>query len=102
MMASGAEYGLVEIGHLLPTKLEPCKSLSAGEVGYLTASIKNVKDTQVGDTITTGRPLGRAPARLPPARSMVYCGIYTEDGVQVPRPAGRPGEAPAQRRLPDL
>ena len=53
MMASGAEYGLVEIGHLLPTKLEPCKSLSAGEVGYLTASIKNVKDTQVGDTITT-------------------------------------------------
>ena len=45
MMASGAEYGLVEIGHLLPTKLEPCKSLSAGEVGYLTASIKNVKDT---------------------------------------------------------
>ena len=48
MMASGAQYGLVEIGHLLPTKLEPCQSLSAGEVGYLTASIKNVKDTQVG------------------------------------------------------
>ena len=52
MMASGAEYGLVEIGHLLPTKLEPCQSLSAGEVGYLTASIKNVKDTRVGDTVT--------------------------------------------------
>ena len=85
MMASGAEYGLVEIGHLLPTKLEPCKELSAGEVGYLTASIKNVKDTQVGDTITTVASPADAP--LPgyrPARSMVYCGIYTEDGSKYP------------------
>ena len=85
MMASGAEYGLVEIGHLLPTKLEPCKSLSAGEVGYLTASIKNVKDTQVGDTITTVETPAAEP--LPgyrPARSMVYCGIYTEDGSKYP------------------
>ena len=85
MMASGAEYGLVEIGHLLPTKLEPCKELSAGEVGYLTASIKNVKDTQVGDTITDAA----APAAEPlpgyrPAQSMVYCGIYTEDGSKYP------------------
>ena len=85
MMASGAEYGLVELGHLRPTKLEPCQSLSAGEVGYLTASIKNVKDTQVGDTITTVD----APAAEPlpgyrPARSMVYCGIYTEDGSKYP------------------
>ena len=85
MMASGAEYGLVEIGHLLPTRLEPCQELSAGEVGYLTASIKNVKDTQVGDTITTVA----APADEPlpgyrPARSMVYCGIYTEDGSKFP------------------
>ena len=69
MMASGAQYGLVEIGHLLPTRLEPCKVLSAGEVGYLTASIKNVKDTQVGDTITTAAnpaaepQIGRASCR---------------------------------------
>lgn len=85
MMASGAEYKLVEIGHLLPMGLEPCSSLSAGEVGYLTASIKNVKDTQVGDTITT--KISPASEPLPgyrPARSMVYCGIYTEDGSKYP------------------
>ena len=85
MMASGAEYGLVEIGHLLPTKLEPCQSLSAGEVGYLTASIKNVKDTQVGDTITTvDHPAAEPLPGYRPARSMVYCGIYTEDGSKYP------------------
>ena len=85
MMASGAEYGLVEIGHLLPTKLEPCKSLSAGEVGYLTASIKNVKDTQVGDTVTdAANPAAEALPGYRPAQSMVYCGIYTEDGSKYP------------------
>jgi len=85
MMASGAEYKIVEIGHLLPIGLEPCDSLSAGEVGYLTASIKNVADTQVGDTITTRQNPAKEP--LPgyrPARSMVYCGIYTEDGSKYP------------------
>ena len=85
MMASGAQYGLVEIGHLLPTKLEPCQSLSAGEVGYLTASIKNVKDTQVGDTITAvDNPAAEPLPGYRPARSMVYCGIYTEDGSKYP------------------
>ena len=75
----------MEIGHLLPTKLEPCKSLSAGEVGYLTASIKNVKDTQVGDTITTvDHPAAEPLPGYRPARSMVYCGIYTEDGSKYP------------------
>ncbi len=85
MMASGAEYKVIEIGHLLPIGLEPCASLSAGEVGYLTASIKNVADTQVGDTITTKKNPATEP--LPgyrPARSMVYCGIYTEDGSKYP------------------
>ncbi len=85
MMASGSEYKIVEIGHLLPIGLEPCDSLSAGEVGYLTASIKNVADTQVGDTITTRQNPAKEP--LPgyrPARSMVYCGIYTEDGSKYP------------------
>jgi GTP-binding protein LepA len=85
MMASGAEYKLIEIGHLLPMGLEPCSRLSAGEVGYLAASIKNVKDTQVGDTITIKANPAKEP--LPgyrPARSMVYCGIYTEDGSKYP------------------
>ena len=85
MMASGAEYGQGEIGHPRPTKLEPCQSLSAGEVGYLTASIKNVKDTQVGDTITTvDNPAAEPLPGYRPARSMVYCGIYTEDGSKYP------------------
>ncbi len=85
MMASKATYSLIEIGRLLPTRLEPCDKLSAGEVGYLTASIKNVKDTQVGDTITTvERPAAEPLPGYRPARSMVYCGIYTEDGSKYP------------------
>ena len=52
MMASGATYQVIECGHLLPLGMEPCEALEAGEVGYFTASIKNVKDTQVGDTVT--------------------------------------------------
>ena len=61
MMASGASYQVIECGHLLPLGLEPCDSLEAGEVGYFTASIKNVKDTRVGDTVTDGaRPTEEA------------------------------------------
>jgi GTP-binding protein LepA len=81
MMASGAEYEIVECGHLLPKSYRPEEGLYAGEVGYLTASIKNVRDTQVGDTVTTAENPASEP--LPgyrPARQMVYCGIYTEDG----------------------
>ena len=85
MMASGATYKILELGYLLPIGLEPCKSLSAGEVGYLTASIKNVADTQVGDTITTvENPAAEALPGYRPARSMVYCGVYTEDGSKYP------------------
>ncbi len=85
LMASGAEYKVLEVGHLLPMGLEPCKELYAGEVGYLTASIKNVADTQVGDTITNKtRPALEALPGYRPARSMVYCGIYTEDGSKYP------------------
>ncbi len=85
MMASGAEYDIIECGHLLPKSYRPEEGLYAGEVGYLTASIKNVRDTQVGDTVT----LAANPANQPlpgyrPARQMVYCGIYTEDGSKFP------------------
>ena len=85
MMASGAEYDIIECGHLLPKSYRPEEGLYAGEVGYLTASIKNVRDTQVGDTVT----LAANPAAEPlpgyrPARQMVYCGIYTEDGSKFP------------------
>ena len=85
MMASGATYDVLECGHLLPLGMEPCQELIAGEVGYFTASIKNVKDTQVGDTVTeANRPAGEALPGYRPARPMVYCGIYTEDGSKFP------------------
>ena len=85
MMASRAQYEVIECGHLLPLGMEPCKELIAGEVGYLTASIKNVKDTRVGDTITgVERPAGEALPGYRPAQAMVYCGIYTEDGSKFP------------------
>ena len=85
MMASGARYEVLECGHLLPLGMEPCGELIAGEVGYFTASIKNVKDTQVGDTVTgADRPAAEALPGYRPARAMVYCGIYTEDGSKYP------------------
>ena len=84
-MASGAVYKVVEVGHLLPTQLEPCDALTAGEVGYFTASIKNVRDTRIGDTVTGAEaPADQALPGYRPARSMVYCGIYTEDGSKYP------------------
>ncbi len=85
MMASGAEYQVVECGYLLPIGYRPSEGLSAGEVGYFTASIKNVRDTQVGDTVTLAeRPASEPLPGYRPARQMVYCGIYTEDGSRFP------------------
>ena len=84
-LATGASYKVVEVGHLRPMGLDPCDSLSAGDVGYFTASIKNVEDTRVGDTVTLlSRPCADALPGYRPARSMVYCGIYTEDGSKFP------------------
>ena len=85
LMASGAKYKVVECGHLEPLGYSPCGELVAGEVGYLTASIKTVSDTRVGDTVTSAQNPAAEP--LPgyrPARPMVYCGIYTEDGSKYP------------------
>ena len=85
MMATGARFTLVEVGHMGATSLSPCGQLSAGEVGYLTASIKTVQDTRVGDTITeVDRPAAEALPGYRPAQAMVYCGIYTEDGSKYP------------------
>ena len=103
MMASGAEYDIIECGHLLPKSYRPEEGLYAGEVGYFTASIKNVRDTQVGDTVT----MAAAPASEPlpgyrPARQMVYCGIYTEDGSKFPDLRDALEKLHLQRRLPEL
>ena len=85
MMSTGASYQIVECGHLLPLGLEPCDSLSAGEVGYFTASIKTVSDTRVGDTVTdAANPTAEPLPGYRPVQSMVYCGIYTEDGSKYP------------------
>ncbi|MCQ2439248.1 MAG: translation elongation factor 4 [Oscillospiraceae bacterium] len=84
-MASGATYRLLEVGHLRPMGFDPCEELAAGDVGYFTASIKNVADTRVGDTVTLlDSPCAEALPGYRPARSMVYCGIYTEDGSKFP------------------
>lgn len=85
MMASGAVYKVVECGHMLPIGLDPCGELRAGEVGYFTASIKNVRDTSVGDTVTSvEQPAAEPLPGYRPAQPMVYCGIYTEDGSKYP------------------
>ena len=85
LMSTGAKYKVVEVGHMRPIGLEACDELAAGDVGYFTASIKNVEDTRVGDTVTeANRPAAEALPGYRPARPMVYCGIYTEDGSKYP------------------
>ncbi len=81
MMATGAEYKIVEVGTLHPTGMTPTDSLGAGEVGYLTASIKTVADTRVGDTITEAvRPCAEPLPGYQSVQPMVYSGVYPADG----------------------
>ncbi len=81
MMATGAEYKIVEVGTLHPAGMIPCDALGAGEVGYLTASIKNVADTRVGDTITEiARPCTEPLPGYKTVQPMVYSGVYPADG----------------------
>ncbi|MEE0106266.1 MAG: translation elongation factor 4 [Lachnospiraceae bacterium] len=85
MMATGATADVVEVGYFGAGQFIPCDSLSAGMVGYMTASIKNVKDTRVGDTITHKKHPCEAP--LPGYKKvnpMVYCGLYPADGAKYP------------------
>ena len=85
LMQTGAEFSLVEVGHMGATALAPCGQLKAGEVGYFTASIKTLADTRVGDTVTlkqnpTAQPLPGYRKVTP----MVFCGIYPADGAKYP------------------
>ncbi len=85
MMASGAEFEIVETGYMLPRGERKTSSLSAGEVGFFTASIKNVTDTQVGDTVTSFETPATEP--LPgyrTVRPMVFSGVYPADGAKYP------------------
>ncbi len=85
MMSTGSQFQVLDCGYLRPLGMESAPTLSAGEVGWFTASIKNVKDTRVGDTITGAeRPAAEPLPGYRPAQAMVYCGIYTEDGSKYP------------------
>ena len=81
MMATGAEYKVVEVGILHPNQMIPVDALGAGEVGYLTASIKTVADTRVGDTVTeAARPCAEPLPGYKTVQPMVYSGVYPADG----------------------
>ena len=83
MMATGAVYKVVEVGTMNPLGLTPTDSLGAGEVGYITASIKTVADTQVGDTITAmENPAAEPLPGYRPVQPMVYSGVYPADGAK--------------------
>ncbi|MBR2842051.1 MAG: translation elongation factor 4 [Lachnospiraceae bacterium] len=82
MMATGAEANVVEVGYFGAGKFIPCDELTAGMVGYFTASIKNVRDTMVGDTVTDAqRPCSEPLPGYKKVQSMVYCGMYPADGA---------------------
>ena len=84
-MASGAEEEVVEVGYFGPGQFIPCSDLSAGMVGYFTASIKNIRDARVGDTVTEAeRPCDEALPGYKKAQSMVYAGIYPQDTSKYP------------------
>ena len=85
MMATGACEEVVEVGYFGAGQFFPCDELSAGMVGYVTASIKNVKDTRVGDTVTDAdRPCEEPLPGYKKVNSMVYCGMYPADGAKYP------------------
>ena len=85
MMATGAVADVVEVGYFGAGQFIPCEELSAGMVGYITASIKNVKDTAVGDTVTdNNRPCKEPLPGYKKVNSMVYCGVYPADSAKYP------------------
>ena len=85
MMATGAQAEVVEVGYFGAGQFIPCVELSAGMVGYITASIKNVKDTMVGDTVTDAdNPCAEPLPGYKEVTPMVYCGMYPADGAKYP------------------
>ena len=85
MMATGAKADVVEVGYFGAGQFIPCEELSAGMVGYFTASLKNVKDTRVGDTVTdASRPADEPLPGYKKVNPMVYCGMYPADSAKYP------------------
>ncbi|MBQ9879048.1 MAG: translation elongation factor 4 [Clostridia bacterium] len=82
MMQTGAKFNVVEVGHMKATSMDPVKELRSGEVGYITASIKTVRDAKVGDTVTTAaRPAAEPLPGFKLVNPMVFCGVYPADGA---------------------
>ena len=82
MMATGAEFTVVEVGYMRATSMEPASEITSGEVGYITASIKTVGDARVGDTVTTAEyPAEEALPGYRKVNPMVFCGVYPADGA---------------------
>ena len=85
LMASGAEFDVTEVGYFAPGRFIPCEELSAGMVGYITAQIKDIRDTRVGDTvIDAANPAAEPLPGYKKVQSMVYCGIYPADTMKYP------------------
>ncbi len=85
MMSAGGEFTVVDCGYMRATKFEPAECLSAGDVGVISASIKDVREARVGDTITlAANPAKEALPGYRPAQPMVFCGIYPADGAKYP------------------
>ncbi len=85
MMSAGGEFTVVDCGYMRATKFEPAECLSAGDVGVISASIKDVREARVGDTITlAANPAKKALPGYRPAQPMVFCGIYPADGAKYP------------------
>src|SRR5699024_1641545 len=85
MMATGAKAEAVEVGYFGAVPFIPCEELEAGMVGYFTASLKNVKDTRVGDTVTNAEhPCAEPLPGYKKVQPMVYCGMYPADGAKYP------------------
>ncbi len=85
MMHTGKEFIVTELGYFRPGAFQPCEELLAGDVGYIVSSIKNVRDTAVGDTVTlANRPAAKALAGYKKVHQMVYCGFYPVDGADYP------------------
>ena len=85
LMASGAEFDVTEVGYFAPGRFIPCEELSAGMVGYITAQIKDIRDTRVGDTVTdAANPAAEPLPGYKKVQSMVYCGIYPADTMKYP------------------
>ena len=85
LMASKAEFDVTEVGYFAPGRFIPCEELSAGMVGYITASIKDIRETRVGDTVTdAANPAEKPLPGYKKVQSMVYCGIYPADTMRYP------------------